>query len=218
MNSATMIRFERYTEQQEHWPNSGRHILAQFDDDNIIVYQAFRPAIAEYALANQRFGGSAYSFARMSWIKSNFLWMMFRSGWGTKEGQEYTLAITIPRSLFDEILRTAAWSSYTTERYASFNDWNTHKNQTDVRLQWDPDHNPLGHKLARRAVQLGLKGRMLERLNQNIVSICDLSSHVSTQKDIAKTESNWTTLLVPKERVYSPACRQASGNVLIDAI
>jgi len=27
----------------------------------------------------------------MSWIKPNFLWMMYRCGWGTKEGQQVTL-------------------------------------------------------------------------------------------------------------------------------
>ena len=29
-----------------------------------------------------------------------------------------------------------------------------------VRLQWDPDHTPCGDKLARRAIQLGLKGQV----------------------------------------------------------
>ncbi|WP_216092858.1 DUF4291 family protein [Candidatus Marithrix sp. Canyon 246] len=24
----------------------------------------------------------------MTWIKTNFLWMMYRSEWGTKQGQE----------------------------------------------------------------------------------------------------------------------------------
>lgn len=29
--------------------------------------------------------------------------------------------------------------------------------QCDVRLQWDPDHSPVGDNLTRRAIQLGLK-------------------------------------------------------------
>ena len=29
--------------------------------------------------------------------------------------------------------------------------------QCDVRLQWDPDHSPVGGNLTRRAIQLGLK-------------------------------------------------------------
>jgi hypothetical protein len=37
----------------------------------------------------------------MSWIKPNFLWVMYRSGWGTKAGQELTLALRLRRSFFN---------------------------------------------------------------------------------------------------------------------
>ena len=55
----------------------------------VVVYQAFNPEIAQYAVQNQHFGGPAYNFNRMSWIKTNFLWMMYRSGWATKKNQEH---------------------------------------------------------------------------------------------------------------------------------
>ena len=43
-------------EQEEKiWPREGKHILAQYDENSIVVYQAYRPEIAEYAVANQRF-------------------------------------------------------------------------------------------------------------------------------------------------------------------
>ena len=32
-----------YSAQMERWPQSGRHILAHFDAETIIVYQAIRP-------------------------------------------------------------------------------------------------------------------------------------------------------------------------------
>ncbi len=48
----------------------------------ILVYQAFKPEIGRYAVANQRFTGCEdYSPTRMTWIKTNFLWMMFRCAW-----------------------------------------------------------------------------------------------------------------------------------------
>ncbi|MEM1294429.1 MAG: DUF4291 family protein [Verrucomicrobiota bacterium] len=50
------MRIEPYHNQKVRWPNSGRHILAQFDDENIIVYQAYRPSIGLYAAENQVFG------------------------------------------------------------------------------------------------------------------------------------------------------------------
>jgi Domain of unknown function (DUF4291) len=40
-------------------------------------------------------------------MKPNFLWMMFRSGWGMKEGQETILAIWLKRSAFDTLLEQA---------------------------------------------------------------------------------------------------------------
>src|SRR5205085_10398421 len=96
------LKTEPYLEQQQRWPASGRHILAQFDDESVVVYQAYRPEIGHFAAQHGYFGG-AFSLGRMSWIKPNFLWMMFRSGWGTKEGQEVTLAVWLRRPAFDAI-------------------------------------------------------------------------------------------------------------------
>jgi hypothetical protein len=76
---------EPYSEQVKVWPNEGRHILAQYDDATVIVYQAYRPSIGRHAVEHGAFGGD-FSHARMSWIKPNFLWMMYRSGWGAKLG------------------------------------------------------------------------------------------------------------------------------------
>jgi hypothetical protein len=58
--------------QSAGWPASGKHILAHFDDESIVVYQAYRPETALYALQHGHFGGPTYSFNRMSWIKPNF--------------------------------------------------------------------------------------------------------------------------------------------------
>jgi Domain of unknown function (DUF4291) len=111
-----------YSEQSARWPARGRHILAQFDVDTILVYQAYRPEIAVWAVNHQRFGGP-FSFSRMSWIKPNFLWMMFRCGWATKEGQEHVLAVRLTRTLFDLILKQAVPSSFVPELYADHAAW-----------------------------------------------------------------------------------------------
>ncbi len=68
--------------------------MAHFDADTINVYQAFSTHIGQYAVMHGSFG-EGFSFSRMSWIKTNFMWMMYRSGWGTKPGQEITLAIRL---------------------------------------------------------------------------------------------------------------------------
>ena len=68
------------------WLQNDYYIMAQYDDEKVIVYQSYRPQIGLFATENQFFGG-AFSLERMTWIKPNFLWMMYRNGWGTKAGQ-----------------------------------------------------------------------------------------------------------------------------------
>ena len=95
-----------YREQSRLWPAAGRHILAQFDEKTIIVYQAYSPAIGQFAAANGFFGGE-FSYARMSWVKPNFLWMMYRSDWGRALGQEVVLAVRLRRVFFEGLLARA---------------------------------------------------------------------------------------------------------------
>jgi hypothetical protein len=72
-----MLITTTYSEQILRLPESGRHIIAQFDDEGVIVYQAYRPTIGNFA-ANHGYFGGEFSLNRMSWIKPNFLWMMYR--------------------------------------------------------------------------------------------------------------------------------------------
>lgn len=195
------IQTEPYGNQLQRWPTTGRHILAQFDADTIVVYQAFRPEIGRFAAKHQRFGGE-FSFSRMSWIKPNFLWMMYRSGWGTKEGQEITLAVRLQRTAFDEILRRAVYSSYVPEVYGSPENWKVCLAESPVRLQWDPDHDPSGAKQDRRAIQLGLAGEVVKQYaSEWIVSIEDVSEFVAEQRANAQAKS-FVNLLTPREGIY----------------
>jgi len=156
------LSVEPYRSQVARWPKSGRHILAQYDADTIVVYQAYRPEIGLCAARHGRFG-DGFSMNRMSWIKPNFLWMMYRSGWGTKEGQEVVLAIRLRRSGFDEILASAVHSTFDPTVYAAQDDWKKAVATSPVRLQWDPDHHPSGAKQGRRAIQLGLEALALRK-------------------------------------------------------
>ena len=61
MNLAT----ERYPIQAGRWPKSGQHILAHYDANSVIVYQAYKPAIGKYAIEHGRFGGE-FAYSRMS--------------------------------------------------------------------------------------------------------------------------------------------------------
>ncbi len=195
---------EPYQAQVEVWPKQGRHILAQFDDDTVIVYQAYRPAIGRFAAENGAFGGD-FSFSRMSWVKPNFLWMMYRSGWGTKENQEVTLALRIRRAFFDKLLAEAVPSSWDSEEFATEKEWKQAVDRSSVRLQWDPDHHPSGAKSERRAIQLGLRGDVLEAFGkQELVEVIDLSEFVAEQR-IVLSSAGVSAIVTPRERVYVPA-------------
>jgi len=194
---------EPYTIQAQLWPASGRHILAQFDDKSVIVYQAYRPSIAGYAIEHGHFGGE-FSYQRMSWIKPNFLWMMYRCGWGTKEGQEMVLGLRIRREFFDSLLAQAVPSSWDPALYATSEEWSQAVAQSCVRLQWDPDHHPSGAKLERRAIQLGMRGEVLESFGQReLLEVIDMTPFVSEQRT-RLAEEGLSGLLTPREGVYLP--------------
>lgn len=195
------VKTEQYLIQKNRWQPSGRVILAQYDADSMVVYQSYRPSIGHFAAQHGYFGGD-FKRSRMTWIKPNFLWMMYRSGWGTKEGQEVTLAIRIQRAAFDSILAQAVHSTYVPAIYESKQAWREAIQASDVRLQWDPDHSPAGEKLQRRAIQLGLRGEVAIRYSQEwIVDIEDISEFVAEQRQHVIAQ-NYDALLTPSEYAY----------------
>jgi len=173
-----------YSSYEKGLPQEDNFILGQKKNDNIIVYQAFNHAIANYAITNQRFGGDSYSFSRMSWIKPNFLWMMYRSGWAEKENQNRILAIEISFSGFEDLLEKGVLTTYDTS-LGTKEDWRAMLDTSDVRIQWDPDHDANGRKLQRRAVQIGIKNSALLRFNNEYIqSIADITDFVRQQKEL----------------------------------
>jgi len=196
-----------YAEQVKRWPQTGQHILAQFDDDTIIVYQAYRPEIGKFAVEKGYFGGD-FKFSRMSWIKPNFLWMMYRCDWGQSEGQEVVLGVRLKRRFFDSLLAQAVASSFDPTAFGSRDEWATAVATSDVRRQWDPDHSPTGEKCERRAIQLGLRGTALEAYGKReILQIIDMSAFVAEQRANVGSWRNGT-LVTPTEDVYVSANRK----------
>lgn len=196
-----LLNTEPFVAQNERWPKSGRVILAQSDSDSVVVYQAYRPSIGHFAAKHGFFGGD-FSMSRMTWIKPNFLWMMYRSGWGTKEGQEVTLAIRLARNAFDEILRQAVHSTFNRHVYSSHDDWKQAVANSSVRLQWDPDHGPSGAPLERRAIQLGLRGPVVEKYARDwVLAIEDISEFVEHQRQ-AVIAGKLDQLVTPLEAIY----------------
>ena len=198
------IKIAHYDKVEQSLPKYGNCISAYQFEDSIIVYQAFKSSIANYAVEHQKFGGD-FSFNRMTWIKPNFLWMMYRSGWAQKEDQERILAIKIKKEGWEELLKHAVFSSFKPAHYSSENEWRNKLNESEIRLQWDPNHDPHGHKLERRAIQIGIKGDLLHKYNDEmIIDISDITSFVRKQNLYVKHDQI-QYLEIPNETVYFPS-------------
>src|SRR6202050_4793369 len=113
-------------------------IRADFDRETIAIYQAYSPAIADAALQAQRFV-APFSFHRMTWIKPSFLWLMHRSNWGLKAGQERILAVRIDRAGWEKALGLAVLTSFDRSVFRSPEDWDEQFRLAKVHLQWDPE-------------------------------------------------------------------------------
>lgn len=203
-----------YLAQRENWPDKGRHILAHYDEHSVVVYQAFKPTIGRFAAMHGFFGGG-FRLDRTSWVKTNFLWMMYRSQWGTAPQQEIVLAVFLKRDAFDWLLSQAVHSRYHAHLYPSDTAWYAQLHRSPVVLQWDPDHAPTRHRLSRSAIQLGLRGEALARYAREwIIAIEDISDFVAQQRLFVQAKA-FERLQVPYETVYPVTDPVVSARLLL---
>ncbi|MGW2845153.1 DUF4291 domain-containing protein [Streptomyces sp. NPDC001274] len=150
-------------------------IRARHTDTTVTVYQAYRPDLGLPAARDGRFP-EAWKRDRMTWIKPSFLWMMYRCGWGTKEGQETVLAVEITRAGFDWALDHAELSHYAREVHPDRDTWRRNLRRAPARVQWDPERDLLLDRLPHRSLQLGLSGEAARRYaDEWTVSIRDVT-------------------------------------------
>jgi hypothetical protein len=178
-------------------------IRADFDERTIVVYQAYAPAIALPAVENNKFV-PPFSFQRMTWIKPSFLWLMERSGWGQKSGQEHTLAVRITRAGWEEALSHAVLTAPEAGVHRDPEDWRRQFEAALVHVQWDPERSIRGAKLPHRSIQVGLSRKIIQRfVDEWIVKIEDLTPLVKKLRAL-RQEGRYDRAaeLLPRERVY----------------
>lgn len=178
-----------------------KKIFAKYNDRTITVYQAYNDEIADEILKLGKFGPS-YKLDRMTWIKPSFLWMMYRSGWATKKGQERIMSIEMYIEGFNEIISKAILSTYKQDIYNSQSEWKNKLKSSDVRCQWDPDRDIYGAPICRKAVQLGIRGRIVDKyINEYIFTISDISEKVYRWANQVK-EGTFGLKELPVEKEY----------------
>ena len=180
-----------------------RAIRALYDDATIMVYQAYRAEIARPAVEHGRFV-PPFSLNRMTWIKPSFLWMMERSGWGQKPGQEYVLAIRITRAGWEEALARAVLTSFYPGVYRDYEDWRQQLEAAAVRVQWDPERTLTGASLAHKSIQVGLSRHIIGAyVDEWTVEIRDVTPLVRKLHALIQSgHADQAKELLPQERAY----------------
>ncbi|WP_432841060.1 DUF4291 domain-containing protein [Dactylosporangium sp. CA-092794] len=181
-----------------------REIQALYTTATITVYQAYSPEIARAAVAAGRFV-PPFKRDRMTWIKPSFLWMMYRSGWAAKPGQEHVLAVELRRDGFDDALARACLSHYEPRVHASRAEWGRRLRESPVRVQWDPERDlhlrPLPE---RRSLQLGLSGEAVRQyVDEWTVGITDVTALAHRIHAVMRAgDADAARALLPDEREY----------------
>jgi len=180
-----------------------RLVRAAYTAETVTVYQAYSPLIAAPAVRAGRFV-PPFSRGRMTWIKPSFGWMMHRSGWAAKPGQERVLAIEISRVGFEWALAHSCLSHYTPGRHDSYEAWAAAKADSPVRVQWDPDRSLTGDRLERRAIQVGLSGEAVQRYcDEWIRAITDITATALRAGQLVRAGRVADTARnLPAEQVY----------------
>src|SRR5712691_6459646 len=178
-------------------------IRADYDRESIVVYQAYPEAIALAAIQSQRFV-APFSFNRMTWIKPSFLWLMERSNWGQKSGQEHNLAVRITRTGWEEALSKAVLTHPEMTVYRDYDDWKQQFDGALVLVQWDPERSIRGAALEYRSIQVGLSRHIIEKyVNDWTLEIRDFTPLVrKLYRLIQSGHATKARELLPKERVY----------------
>ncbi|MGO4757011.1 DUF4291 domain-containing protein, partial [Streptomyces sp. 2MCAF27] len=153
-----------------------RHqIRALHTESTVTVYQAYAPHLGLPAARDGRFP-VAWKRDRMTWIKPSFLWMMYRCGWGAKEGQETVLAVEITREGFEWALGRSCLSHYERGLHPDQAAWKRALKAAPARVQWDPERDLRLRPLSYRSLQLGLSGEAARRYaDEWTVAITDVT-------------------------------------------
>ena len=178
-------------------------VRADYNAQTIVVYQAYSPAIAQPSLRAQRFM-PPFSFTRMTWIKPSFLWLMERSNWGQKSGQECILAVRVRRSGWDEALSLGVLTSFEAPAHRNAQVWREQFEKALVHIQWDPERSIRGADLGYNSIQVGLSRHIIQKyVDEWVVEIQDYTPLVKKIHALVKAgHADKAKKLLPPEQIY----------------
>jgi hypothetical protein len=178
-------------------------IRAEYDASSIVVYQAYSDQIADAAIEARRFV-APFSFNRMTWIKPSFRWLMHRSNWGQKRGQERTLRVRITRTGWDQALSLGVLTSPDGPVYRNVDAWESAFQHAQVHVQWDTERSLTGAPLDHYSIQVGLSRHVIRQFVEEwTVAIEDFTPTVAKISKLIRAGRTKDAIRhVPPERVY----------------
>lgn len=190
-----------YYTQEQRLPDAGHHLFVNRNIDSLVVYQAYSSEIALNVLKKGNFIVDGFRLNRTTWLKPNFLGMMYLSDWGRKRNQEIVLGIGIDLDWFKKVLELAFPTQNLYSLQISNNSWREIFRESSVIFQWDPDRRPDGLKLRRRAMQIGLRHEAIEEYASGvpIKQIYDMTPIVRGQRSLINEPNK---LMVPVVREF----------------
>jgi hypothetical protein len=181
-----------------------KQIKAFYNENYVRIYQAYNDTIAANAIKNNKFLSPPFNPDRTTWIKPSFLWMMYRSGWATKQNQERILAIDITHDGFQWAIKNSVSSHFDADTYKCHSDWLIAKKMMPVVIQWDPERDIFLNKLTNRTIQIGLKSSAAKLyIDKWIIKITDYTAFAIKIKSlIVENKIAEAASLLPLERNY----------------
>lgn len=160
-------------------------IRANYDDDIITVYQAYKESIARDAVAAQKLNASPdFKPGRMTWVKPSWAWMMYRAGYSYKDArQSHILAIRMKHEHFIGLLERGVLAKHA--KKAPEDSAVKREKTSDVRVQWDPERTPKLGVLPHRSIQIGIPGALSTQwADEWIVGIEDVTDKARELKRV----------------------------------
>ena len=140
----------------------------------------------------------------MTWIKPSFLWLMHRSNWSQKTGQERVLAVRITRAGWEKALSLAVLTGFTPRVFPSPAEWAELFRQAKVHLQWDPERTLRGASLPWYSIQVGLSRHVIQEYTDKwTVGIEDVTPRVRKIWSLLQSgQASKAKRQLPPEKVY----------------
>ena len=176
-------------------------IFADYDEEGIFIYQAFKPKIVKVAVELGTFG-KGFGLDRITWIKPSLCWVLRRSNYGTKNRMQAIARIKISHKAFLEILNQSIETHWNEALFPNQDNWQKRINKSDVIHQWDPERDIVGKRLNRQAIQIGIRGEVIRNyVSEFIIGVEDISDLVHEIGRVRKTGAKKYPT-IPEEKEY----------------